>query len=193
MSDPVIPTIKELSAWMTGGNNSALGMQWTTVEKTKNEDVDPNKIVDGFQNKPYVTVGIHESAGMHIPDVDPDNEIPPPVTIAQVGFWNEFGTKRIPRASFMRSTMDNNKEKHLKFFNDIVQAIMTGKMGVDRGLAVFGERLQADVQNTIRAISKPENAPSTKAGKYPKTHPLIDSGQMLGSIRYVVGGDKSGK
>ncbi len=199
MSKNLIPTLKELETWLTGGSVDNVTYV-TSSRKSEAEGVNPNILVDEFGEKPFVTVGVHENAGMHEPEPPEEGSTasPKPVSIAEVAFWNEFGTYRkgkphIPARSFMASTMDEKREEHEKFFGQIVDAILAGKMTVDKGLQVFGERIQADIQKKITDIKEPANAKSTLDAKYPKTNPLIVSGQMRNAIRYYVGGLKGGK
>jgi hypothetical protein len=200
MGKGMIPTLKELEIMLTGGSRDNVTFT-AKARAVEGDDIDPNKLIDGFSEKPFVTVGVHEDAGMHIPPPVEKNEdgstpkTPEPVSIAAVAFWNEYGTYRngkvhIPARSFMRSTLEEKKAEHAKLFDQIVGAILKGAMTVHNGLEIFGEKIQADIQNKITTLKDPENAKATLDAKYPRTNPLINSGQMRNSIRYHVGGSK---
>lgn len=130
------------------------------------------KLFQGY----VVTVGIHEKDGSR----DAGG-----ATNADAGFWNEFGTSRIPERSFLRSTFDEG----LRVYKDTskkaaVFAIRTGA-SFDKALAILGLKVSSDVKETIRSRIDPANAPSTIAKKGSST-PLIDTGQLLNSIDFEV-------
>lgn len=130
-----------------------------------------------------VTVGVQKSAGQH-------DESDAGVTVAQVGFWNEFGTETSPERSFMRSTVADNREAYRqimrKIVNREVQLVAAGSQSVfSRDLGKFGQKVQNDIQARIVSIRTPPNAPSTVAAKKGVNNPLVDSNQLLNSIRWA--------
>ena len=130
-----------------------------------------------------VSVGVQQSAGVH----DESDG----VTVAQVGFWNEFGTENTPERSFMRSTVADNRQKYRqimqKIVNKEVKLISTGKVSqFDRDLGRLGQVVQNDIQGKMVSIRTPPNAESTKAQKKGVGNPLIDTGQLLNSIRWAI-------
>ncbi|MGL4752257.1 MAG: hypothetical protein ACRCXB_07570 [Aeromonadaceae bacterium] len=120
-----------------------------------------------------VSVGIHESAGMH-------DEAG--VTVAQVGAWNEYGTERIPERSFMRTTMNERRREHRATIFRIVKRVLKGD-DARRLMGLFGQQVQNQVQAKIVSIQEPPNAESTIKRKK-SSNPLVDSEQMISSVRW---------
>jgi len=104
--------------------------------------------------------------------------------LVMVGAANEFGTKRIPARSFLRTATDESQSEIARLQKKMVSDIFEGKRTVKQGLAVIGEYLTGQVKKKIVAIRTPVNAPSTLARKFPKTNPLIDKGQLVQSIQH---------
>lgn len=105
---------------------------------------------------------------------------------------HEFGTMdgRIPERSFIRAAIDENQGKYRDFVRRIANRVVDRKMSVLNGLKVLGEKVVADMRARVRAGLEPDITEETKARKG-SSKPLIDTGQMLGSITAVVGeGDR---
>lgn len=128
-----------------------------------------------------VTVGVHRSAGAHKESG---------TTVAEIGAFNEFGTDTIPERSFLRSTMDEEKKKYINIMGKVARNAANGKEPVERGMGKLGRQAQQDVQAKIVAIRTPPNAESTKAQKKGADNPLIDTGQLLQSIRWAFEGNE---
>ena len=136
---------------------------------------------------PVVYVGILQDVGSEMSE---DGGI----TLAGYAAANEFGTKRIPERSFMRSTVADNQAGYQKELDEIsgefVDAALrfpgSGNRTLERGLGRLGLRVTRDIQNKIRDIKDPPNAPSTLARKYRGQSPLIHTGTMRRSISHLV-------
>ena len=87
--------------------------------------------------------------------------------------------------SFIRSTMDSRREFYQQQAVREWNAILDGRKDMQTALATLGLLVQTDIQNTIRALQDPPNAPATIRAKG-SDNPLIDTGVMLNSIRYAV-------
>jgi hypothetical protein len=126
-----------------------------------------------------IKVGILLGTGTH-----PNS---PDVLISEIAWWNEYGTSdgRIPARPFLRVAMRANKAKYLALEKKLIRAILSGQMTTDAAIGVLGLQAQTDVQDQITATKDPPNAPSTLAKKAPKTHPLIDSGQLRQHISWI--------
>lgn len=126
-----------------------------------------------------VKVGVLLGTGTH-----PNS---PDVLISEIAWWNEFGTSdgRVPARPFLRVAMRANKAKYLALETKLIRAILSGQKTTDDAIAVLGEQAKTDVQSQITATTEPPNAPSTLAKKAPKTHPLIDSGQLRQHISWI--------
>jgi hypothetical protein len=82
----------------------------------------------------------------------------PPLSVAQVAFWNEFGTRRAPSRPFFRTTIAQESKKWgdhlgmaLKHYND------NGELA----LRAVGQEMRDDVEAQIQRWTTPGNAPYT--------------------------------
>lgn len=100
-------------------------------------------------------------------------------------FWNEFGTENIPERSFLRSAFDENEEDLHTTVARLWDAVKAGRATADQVARILGQRHEDQVKMKIKDGPFKANSPLTVALKG-STKPLIDSGQMRQSIRYVV-------
>lgn len=137
------------------------------------------------------------------------------VTLGIVAVANEFGTDRAngradsifddvapkgatqanagrgagvhtPERSFIRSTVDAKRNGEWRIYaEELRKQFVEGKMTTDRMLGLMGQRIKKDIQEKIRSMLPPPNAPSTIAAKG-SDHTLINTGQLLNSIDYEV-------
>ena len=139
-----------------------------------------------------VVVGIRQDKGS-VRDEDGG------ITVAGYAAVNEFGSEdgRVPERSFLRSTIDDNRDRYLAGMEDAmiagVDAATAGRDGtatIEEELGLLGEEAAGDVQATIRDLRDPPNSPRTlhpsEGGTNPNgkksSNPLIDSGRMRASI-----------
>lgn len=105
-------------------------------------------------------------------------------SLAEIGFYNEFGTRTIPARSFIRSTHDDKNG-----WRDLTQRLYASVLDLKRpakqALGLLGTAAQDDIKRKITDLDAPPNAPSTIALKG-SSNPLIDTGQMRASIRFVI-------
>jgi hypothetical protein len=129
-----------------------------------------------------VTVGIHSDAGRH-----DEAEM----TVAQLGAIHEYGSEaaHIPERSFLRSTMNAKRKKYLADIAKIADGAIQGKRDARDGMRLLGRQAEGDVKKSIRDLKDPPNAPSTIAQKKGVDNPLIDTGQMLNSVRWKYEGE----
>ena len=90
------------------------------------------------------------------------------VDMAQIAMWNELGTSTAPSRPFLRKSVDEN-------------AGGTAEQSLKQ-IGVFGVGL---VQEKIESGSYEPNAPST-IRKKKSDKPLIDTGRMRQSVKYVI-------
>jgi hypothetical protein len=138
----------------------------------------------------YVTVGIHDDAG----STDEGT------SVAQVGAFHEFGVG-VPMRAFLRPTIDEKTSEIVSLAADCYGKIIDGGMNTPKALGLIGEYAQGQVQKTLRAkrTEWPALAAATIARKAKKGglrgkkrasflggtgNPLIDTGQLMQSIRY---------
>lgn len=87
--------------------------------------------------------------------------------------------------SFIRSTVDMNREFYGVMAERLWNAIVDGQQGPKEALSLIGLRIQADIQRTIQTLKEPPNAPETIRRKG-SDNPLVDTGTLVQSIRYAV-------
>jgi hypothetical protein len=144
----------------------------------------------------HVKVGLPTSVGKEPKDVESRDgaakKINRQLTLAMVGWWNEFGTKDadggdlIPPRSFLRSTHDENLRKLKRLKTQLVLRILDRELTVRQALEIMGQWFASKVRDKIVRLKTPKNAESTLRRKFPKTNPLIDIGQLHQSITHEV-------
>lgn len=123
------------------------------------------------------------------------------VSVAQVAYWNEYGTYSSPARPFMRPMLHKNNRNILaKLKHEYSMALRNGQNTLNV-LSIIGEDVVSKIQAQILATYSPANAPITlsggwmhnkKSGKLfyviPKvgTHPLMDTGVMYQTCSYQV-------
>jgi len=123
-----------------------------------------------------VLVGVRGNAG--------DSEDGTPLAV--IAAANEFGTATIPERSFLRSTVESNRDKYAADLQQVVEDVVDGKANaMEQGLNRLGVEAVADVQRTMRELDDPPNAASTIARKG-SSSPLIDTGRLRQSIDHEV-------
>lgn len=90
----------------------------------------------------------------------------------------------IPERSFIRASYDENIVNFTKY-DKYVERCLTGEMTADALFKMIGEDSVSIIQEYIRNLKEPANAPSTIRQKG-SSSPLIDTGQLLDSITYEV-------
>lgn len=109
------------------------------------------------------------------------------VTVAEYGFFNEVGTKRIPARPFISSTADRKRQEWNSLIERGYNKVLQGTLDVKQFVVGVGLRASGDIKKTITAISTPPNAPSTIARKK-SSSPLIDTGLMRQLISFELRG-----
>jgi hypothetical protein len=106
----------------------------------------------------------------------------PSLHVAQVAFWNEFGTTRIPARPFFRTTI---QRQSTDWGDKLGKAVKATNYDGQKALALLGQSMRDDVENAIAQWSAPGNAPSTiKAKGFDKA--LVDTGTMQRAVDYEV-------
>ena len=102
--------------------------------------------------------------------------------VAQVAFWNEFGTATAPARPFFRTMIDKRSPKWGAVLSANLQA---NGYDLPKALAVLGELIKDQLTQSIVEFDTPGNAPATIARKgFDK--PLIDTGTMQRQTGYEV-------
>lgn len=128
-----------------------------------------------------VNVGIPEGAGTE------ENG----TSVAMVAAVHEYGSpsQGIPERPFLRVTVDRNREKYVRLNRINLVKVVRGELSVEDALGQLGAMAAGDVQETIRRGDFAPLKPATIKRKG-SSAPLIDEGQMIQSIHWVLG-DKS--
>lgn len=118
----------------------------------------------------HVDIGIHEG----------DSE-----GVKKKATQNEFGAGNVPERSFIRSTIDENAERYSKAAEILVGMMMDGEISKFEMLERMGQQIESDIKSKIVNLKSPPNSPRTIMEKG-SDNPLIDTGEMLASIRYAI-------
>ena len=109
------------------------------------------------------------------------------ITVFQIGMIHEFGVpeKNIPRRSFIRVPIENNIKEITKLIENNHRLVSENAMSAKVAL----DRIGIKAQNTIKeSFRKNDWKPLKRATIKRKgsSRPLIDTGQLIGSISYIV-------
>lgn len=106
------------------------------------------------------------------------------VDMAQIAMWNELGTSTSPSRPFLRMSVDENASDINTMCGKQLKTITEGGTAEQclKQVGVFGVSL---VQEKIVSGSYAPNAPST-IKKKGSDKPLIDTGRMRQSVKYVI-------
>ena len=120
----------------------------------------------------------------------PQDSTPYPdgTSVLMVGFWMEFGTKYSPERSFLRDSVLQYREQWIGLARKLQQKAIKESRPISDFLPVLGQQMQIDVQTKIDSGPWEPNQGDYALWKQAegKTKPLIVSGHLRASIRYVV-------
>lgn len=166
-----------------------------TTNKWTSAGLEIKKNIEMLSKKPYVKIGVLEGKAEEPKKGEKTVTTGAVPTLVQVATFHEFGTKTIPQRSFLRGTINEFRSLFNQTTIQIHKKVMSGKMDPIKGLRILGEVIQSKVQERIRKGIEPAIKPATIDRKGSST-PLIDTGQLVNSIRYTVTedgrGDKDG-
>lgn len=126
--------------------------------------------------KGTVDVGILSSEGKH-----QSSEM----TVAQIGFFHEFGTEKVPERSFIRSTMEGQSRDIKTVAGSQYKKVLDGSITTEEGLGVLGAFTAGLIQEKFTDNDWVPNSEKTQERKGSST-PLIDTGQLRQSISFKV-------
>lgn len=104
--------------------------------------------------------------------------------LAAIAAIHEFGLGGMPQRSFLRSAFDENKPMINKMGDHIVNSAIKG-ISTETALDQLGNVVQGMVQKKIVDGPFVPNSPATIKRKK-SSRPLIDTGHLRQSIRYVI-------
>ena len=105
-----------------------------------------------------------------------------PLHVAQVAFWDEFGTSRAPMRPFIRNMIAS---KSPRWGYALGQQLRATDYDSEAALARMGEGIKDQMVKSIVDFKDPPNAAYTIAKKG-FNKPLIDTGVMQRSVDYQV-------
>lgn len=143
--------------------------------------------------------------------------------VAQVAFWQEYGTKTAPPRPFFRPAIDDNQNKWGALVESGIQVVIEGSATIDNVFNGLGLTVQADIKNAINsthhdlspitlalrklrddgytingtlvgavadAVNKGETGSGQLGAPSANTTPLNDTGIMMASLTYNIGGEE---
>lgn len=143
------------------------------IIRTLNKDLDGVVIKVGVQAK-YKAV--RRGKGGSIRNTDQP--------LAVIAAIHEFGLGGMPQRSFLRSAFDENKPMINKMGDHIVNSAIKG-ISTETALGQLGNDVQGMVKKKIVDGPFVPNSPATIKRKK-SSQPLIDTGHLRQSIRYVI-------
>lgn len=116
-----------------------------------------------------------------------------PVTDKMRGWFAANGyplkkeTKKIviPERSFVRSGFDENVDGVYAKMRDLIGDVLSLEINADIFANMIGLEMSGKIQKQLRDLRSPANSKMT-VDKKGSSNPLIDSGQLVGSIRHEV-------
>lgn len=130
--------------------------------------------------------GSHSVVNVGVPEGKKEADGTP---IAMVAAVHEYGSpsQGIPERPFLRVAVQKNRAKYIRLNRLNLVRMLRGQMGMDQALGQLGEMAKGDVQAEIRSGDfAPLKAATIK--RKGSSKPLIDTGQMVQSISWVLGG-----
>lgn len=109
------------------------------------------------------------------------------MTVFQIGMIHEFGVpeKGIPRRSFIRVPIENNIKEITKLIENNHRLVAENSMSAKVALNRIGIKAQNTIKESFRNNDwKPLKRATIK--RKGSSKPLIDTGQLIGSISYIV-------
>lgn len=121
-----------------------------------------------------VKVGLQANAG-----ASPDG-----ADLLDIAIFNEFGTARIPARPFIRGAHDKHKLEAERVMSHLAKTAGEGT-AISTVLKTLGQWYEGKVKAHASSGEFIANAPSTIRRKG-SSKPLVDTGLMIGAIRYEV-------
>lgn len=111
---------------------------------------------------------------------------PDGTNVAQVAYWNEYGTSKMPPRPFFRSMI---ADKSPGWGVALGKSLKATDYDVIKSLRLVGTGIAGQLTQSVVDFKTPGNAPSTIARKgFDK--PLVDTGQMQRSPNFDLEGEQ---
>lgn len=92
----------------------------------------------------------------------------------------------IPERSFLRAGFDQHHEEVLKKAQRLMKPLMDGSLSPDDYCDAVGQLLSDKIKNFARQLNSPPKSNITLAANPNKANPLVQTGDMIGSITWEV-------
>lgn len=109
-----------------------------------------------------------------------DSTYPDGKSVAQVAFWNEFGTNKFPPRPFMRNAINENKDKWVE---TLLRLLKSG-LSTEKALGNLGEQMVNDIRQSIISGEFEPNSEVTLLlkSRFPKDPEEITFSDVLDAI-----------
>lgn len=110
---------------------------------------------------------------------------------AMIAAVHEYGTNNVPARPTLRSGVNNAQDDIKEFIEDQAALVVSGDATPESVMDGVGGLAVSSVQQEIVDLKSPALKPSTIAARTLKSsNPLVDTGEMKGSVTFVVGTGK---
>lgn len=92
---------------------------------------------------------------------------------------------KIPPRPYIRSTVDENQDAYLQMAETLLGRVIDGDLSLFGALDLIGQKVESDIKRKMVTLKTPPNKPGT-IKKKGSANPLINTGHLLGSVRFVV-------
>lgn len=122
----------------------------------------------------------------------PKNSTPYPdgTSVIMVGFWNEFGSDdgAVPSRPWLRNGAHKNRDEWIALARRIVKSCIQKGTDPINAFALLGLRMENNIKASIVEGPWEPNQGAYAAAKAAKgkTKPLIVTGHMRASVRYII-------
>lgn len=111
--------------------------------------------------------------------------------VAQVAFWQEYGTKTAPPRPFFRPAIEDNQNKWGALVEDGFKAVIEGGATVDNVFNGLGLTVQADIKNAINSTHQ-ALSPVTLALRKLRDDGYTINGSLVGAVADAVNKGETG-
>lgn len=118
------------------------------------------------------------------------------IPVAQIAYWNEFGTYNMPVRAFFRTAIQNNRFEYGHIFANNLKKF---NYDIDLSFKALGNKIKYDIRDSIDFWDSPSNSPITINGGWMKNkksgkpfrvegkgfdNPLVWTGKLSESVRW---------
>jgi hypothetical protein len=145
--------------------------------------------------------GMELSVGWFDTDVyppNPDRNKPGGIPVAQVVYWNEFGTKTAPARPAVRTAVADGEQNIKEKAKELSKKVVSGQISPETALGKLGGEIEGMIVDSIKDGDWEPNSDITVNGSPPDkdgnqfikgkgfNKPLIDSGREWQSVAHKV-------